>query len=71
MKHKRATTDVNLKLDEALITQDRERIPVRGGYMIRPQEMSDDVVDDTFLDKFCAVYQKEIDEYTKNIQTST
>lgn len=71
MKHKRATTDVNLELDEALIIQDRERIPMRGGYMIRPQEMSDDVVDDRFLDKFCAVYRDEIAEYTKNIKTST
>ena len=70
-KKKVAHVMENKAIIKEMIIEDRERMPVRGGYMIRTQLMSDEIPDDTFMDQFVTQYQREIDEYSKKFPTST
>ena len=61
----------NPEVIKEIIIADREKMPVRGGYMIRTQIMSDDIPDDTFMDQFVTKYQDEVNEYLKKFPESS
>ena len=71
MARKTVTAPKDTKFIEEVIINDREKMPVRGGYMIRTQLMSDEIPDDTFMDQFVARYQREVEDYTNKFPTST
>ncbi len=71
MARKTVTAPKDTKFIEEVIINDREKMPVRGGYMIRTQLMSDEIPDDTFMDQFVARYQREVEDYANKFPTST